>query len=117
MGQEIAVALWGCILCILWLFVDRRIYKWLGMSPLFGSLEQEDPQAVVDVFAVGISWYIAIFSILAFIYMKIRGNITDGFSYMTWLGVLLAFAIVGNIVTRPIVRYYLRKRNKETGAQ
>lgn len=110
MTPELSILIRGLLLCCVWLFVDWRIFKWVGMSPIFGSLKANEKDIdKIRVFSIGVSWYIIIFNFIAFIFDKLRDNIPEQFSYFWWLLPLFVLSVIGNIFTRLILGIYLRK--------
>ena len=109
--KEITIAVIGSVCCCLWLFVDRKIYIRLGMSPLFGSLKQERYEDKINVFSIGISLYIIFFTGLIFVLFKIRGFIIEGFSFKVLGMATLIAAIFGNIVTRTILSIVIEDKS------
>ncbi len=107
--QEITITILGIILCCLFLIVDWIIYLRLGMSPIFGSLKQREYEDKINVFAIAISWHILIFSAIAFGILKLSGFIKGYFSFKTFLITALSAAIVGNLVSRIILKVRLKK--------
>jgi hypothetical protein len=109
MGQEFIILLKSLVVTGLFIIIDYRWYKWVGMSPIFGALKEEENYAKIRNFSFNISVHVLIFGVIVFLFEKFTGKISSGFSLWTFIGLIFLIAIILNIFSRIAISIHLRK--------
>jgi len=109
MRQEFLLIFRAIILTIIWLIIDYRWYKWVGMSPVFGALKEEKIVEKIRNFSFGISAHFLVFSAIIFLYEKFKGKLHEDFSGWGYIGLVFLGAFVLNILSRLGISFHLKK--------
>jgi hypothetical protein len=111
MQPEIRLIIDIVIFMGIWMYLDSRLCKSVGMSPIFGALLEKNLSNRVRGFSFTVGLYILIIAVADYFLRKVTGHLPIGLSvliFSIYTGILVVLA---TLISRIAISIHIRKED------